>query len=180
MLRGLLVLVLALLAVSTPADAFCKRCKPLPIPHCADPTAKHRIRVKIDLAVQDGTVELITQSGPYHAPVADFDGKSILGIFLPRGEVFQGFFEEVIEGGILAGAMTGTTAEVSTGEIFAPGEYELLVFVDLAAGGPAGPQRGDIAAFDNTVCDPTGVSIRIPVGCEDATVTLTNRNFIIF
>jgi hypothetical protein len=56
----------------------------------------------------------------------------------------------------------------------------MLLFVDVVPGGGLGPQRGDLAAFDNTVCDPTGVSIRVAIGCEDATVHLTNRHFIIF
>jgi len=30
------------------------------------------------------------------------------------------------------------------------------------------------------VCDPTGVSVRVAVGCADATVTLENRHFIVF
>jgi hypothetical protein len=56
----------------------------------------------------------------------------------------------------------------------------MLLFIDVVPGGGLGPQRGDLAAFDNTDCDPTGVSVRIAVGCEDATVTLTNKHFIIF
>lgn len=136
--------------------------------------------VDIDLAVVDGTVEVITQSGPYRMPVADLDGKQVLFIFLPRGEVFQGFFETVIPGSITVGAMAGATAHIATGPVFAPGEYEMLLFVDAGAGGGLGPQRGDLAAFDNTVCDPTGVSIRVAVGCDDTTVHLTNRHFIIF
>ena len=46
--------------------------------------------------------------------------------------------------------------------------------------GFAGPTRGDLAAFDNSVCDPTGVSIRIAVDCKDADVTIPNSQFIIF
>jgi len=161
----------------TAADARC-RCRPLRIPRCAAPEARHRITVAIDLAVVDGTVEVITQSGPYRVPVADLDGKTILAAFMPRGEIFQGFFEDIVA--IAAGTMDGAHATVRTTEAFLPGEYEVLLFVDAVPGGGAGPQRGDLAAFDNGVCDPTGVSVRVAVGCEDAAVTLENRHFIIF
>jgi hypothetical protein len=158
-------------------DARC-RCRPLPIPRCAEPEARHRITVTIDLAVVEGTVEVITQSGPYRVPVADLDGKTILAAFMLRGEVFQGFFEDVVT--IATGTMQGAHATVPTTEAFSPGEYEVLLFVDVVPGGGAGPQRGDLAAFDNGVCDPTGVSVRVAVGCEDAAVTLENRHFILF
>ena len=161
-----------------PVQAFCG-CRTPRVAKCADQTAKHLLNVKIDLAVQDGTVELVSQSGPYHAPAADFDGKQVVAVFLSRGEVFQGFFQDAQT--ILFGTMQGTTANISTVEAFPPGEYEMALFVDVVPGDiTKGPQRGDIAAFDNTTCDPTGVSVRFAVGCEDATVTLTNRHFIIF
>ena len=177
---ALLGLLLSLGAAPRQADALCS-CRHARVPHCADPAAKHKVTVDIDLAVVDGTVEVITQSGPFHVPVADLDGKPVLFLFLPRGEVFQGFFDDVVT--IAVGTMQGATASIPTPEAFSPGEYEMLLFVDAADNGPGtsvGPQRGDLAAFDNTVCDPTGVSIRVLVGCEDATVTLTNRHFIIF
>ncbi|MGH7895958.1 MAG: hypothetical protein ACREQL_14895 [Candidatus Binatia bacterium] len=150
------------------------------MPRCANVDEKHRITLRIDLAVENDAVEVITQSGPYRVPVADLDGKTVLFIFLPRGEVFQGFFEEVVPDSITVGAMQGAQATITTAAAFAPGEYEMLLFVDVALGGGLGPQRGDLAAFDNGGCEPTGVSVRVAVGCEDATVTLTNRHFIIF
>ena len=63
-----------------------------------------------------------------------------------------------------------------------PGEYEMLLFVDAAPGGGIGPDTAATSRRSTTpCCDPTGVSIRVPcVGCEDATVTLTNKHFIIF
>jgi len=177
----LLALLLAALAlVPMGAEAMC-RCKRTKIPRCEDPTEKHRINLNIDLDVVDGTVEVITQSGPYHMPVADLDGKPVIFIFLPKGEVFQGFLQEAIPDSITIGTMQGATANIPTAPAFVPGEYEMLLFVDAASNGAGvGPQRGDIAAFDNTGCEPTGVSVRVAVGCEDATVTLTNRHFIIF
>jgi hypothetical protein len=177
MLLGLLVLGFA----PRVALAHCS-CRHPKVPHCADATAKHTVTVAIDLAVVDGTVEVVTQSGPFHVPVADLDGKTVLFVVMPRGEVFQGFFENVVT--LATGTMQGATASITTAAVFAPGEYEILLFIDAADNGPGtitkGPQRGDIAAFDNTVCDPTGVSIRVAVGCEDATITLTNKHFIIF
>jgi hypothetical protein len=150
----------------------------LPVPECAAPEAKHRIRVDIDLAVVGGTVEVITQSGPFEVPVAELDGKTVLAAFMPRGDVFQGFLEEVVA--VAAGAMDGARVTVETGEAFLPGEYEVLLFIDAVSGGGVGPQRGDLAAFDNGICDPTGVSVRVAVGCADAILTLTNRHFILF
>ena len=164
MVRLVAVLLLAIVTAVTPVHAFCG-CRVPRAPRCADSVTKHRLTVHIDLAVQDGTVELITQSGPYHAPVADFDGKAVIALALPRGQVFQGFLEEAVA--VLLGTMQGPTAVITTEAVFAPGEYEILLFVDIAAGGGVGPQHGDIAAFDNTICDPTGVSVRFAVGCED-------------
>jgi hypothetical protein len=177
------VLIATLVAVGglapAPAAAMC-RCRHERVPRCADAEAKHRVTVHIDLTVENGTVEVITQSGPYHVPVADLDGKTVLFLFMPRGEVFQGFAQDAIPGSITVGAMQGAQATITTGAAFAPGEYELLLFVDAVPGGGLGPTRGDLAAFDNTACDPTGVSVRVAVGCEDTTVTLTNKHFIIF
>jgi hypothetical protein len=169
----------AIFAAASSAGAHC-RCHQARVPRCADQSAKHRITVKIDLAVVDGTAEVITQSGPYRVPVADLDGKLVLFVFTPRGVVINGFADDFVPGSATAGVMHGATASVTTGPIFAPGEYELALFVDAVPGGGLGPTRGDLAAFDNTVCDPTGVTVRVAVGCEDATVTLTNRHFIIF
>jgi hypothetical protein len=175
-----LSLVVALVAgAPVAADAFC-RCAQVRQPRCPDPEGKRRVAVHIDFAVVDDTVEVLTQSGPYRVSVAELDGKAVLFVFMPRGEVFQGFFEDLVPGSITVGTMQGGQATITTGAAFAPGEYELLLFIDAAAGGGAGPERGDLAAFDNTVCDPTGVSVRVAVGCEDATVVLTNRHFILF
>jgi hypothetical protein len=138
------------------------------------------VTVRVDLTVVDGTVEVLTQSGPYRVPVTDLDGKVVLFLFMPRGEVFQGFLTDAIPGSITVGTMQGATASITTAPAFTPGEYELLLFVDAVPGGGLGPQRGDLAAFDNTACDQTGVSVRVAVGCEDTTVTLTNRHFILF
>jgi hypothetical protein len=164
-------------AVAGNAPCRCQRAKKV---RCPDPAAKHRLTVRIDLDVVDGAVQVITQSGPYRVPVADLDGKLVLFLLTPRGEVFQGFFgpEAVLAIGV--GTMQGAQASIPTDAVFAPGEYELALFIDVVSGGGLGPQRGDLAAFDNGTCDPTGVSVRVPVGCEDATVTLTNHHFIIF
>lgn len=75
----------------------------------------------------------------------------MLVVFLPRGQVFQGFLQDIVPGGLVVGAMAGATATIATGAVFAPGECELLLFVDAVPGGGARPQRGDLAAFDNTV-----------------------------
>ncbi len=176
-----MVLVLLTLAVvgSAGATAPCQ-CAKARTARCADPSAKYKIAVNIDLDVVDGTVEVVTQSGPYHVPVSDLDGKQVLFLFLPRGEVFQGFFEETVQGSLTIGVMHGATASIPTGAVFAPGEYELLLFIDAVPGGGIGPQRGDLASFDNSDCEPTGVSIRVPVACEDTSVTIKNRQVIIF
>ncbi len=181
--RGLLCLSLLLPAIAgvPSADAICG-CRHVRAPRCQPLDAKYRVTVRIDLEVVDGTVEVLTQTGPFRMPVADLDGKQIVFLALPKGEVLQGFFEEVVPGSINIGAMNGAQASITTTASFAPGEYELVLFVDSVPGGGAGPgpQRGDIAAFDNTTCEPTGVSVRFAVGCEDTTVTLTNRHFILF
>jgi hypothetical protein len=177
LLPALFLVTLAFLPAG--ADAMC-RCKRTKVARCDNPTEKHRVDLRIDLEVVDGTVEVVTQSGPYHLPVSELDGKPVIFIFLPKGEVFQGFVQEAIPDSITFGTMEGATASIPTAPAFVPGEYEMLLFVDAAPGGGVGPQRGDLAAFDNTGCEPTGVSVRVAVGCEDATVTLTNRHFIIF
>jgi hypothetical protein len=179
-MRGLAVLVALCAVLHAPAvDAFC-RChqKKTRVKRCADPKAKYRLTVAIDLAVVDGTAEVVTQSGPYHVPVADLDGKQVLFLVTPRNVVFQGFTDDILAIGV--GPMHGAQATITTNAVFPPGEYEVALFVDVVPGGGLGPQRGDLAAFDNTPCDPTGVSVRAVVGCEDATLTLVNRHFIIF
>jgi hypothetical protein len=181
--RGLLCLTLLvpLLAGIRSAEAFCG-CRHVKAPRCQPADAKYRVTVRIDLAVVNDTVEVLTQTGPYQMPVADLDGKQVLFLALPKGEVLQGFLEELVPGSLSIGTMHGAQFTATTGATFAPGEYELVLFVDSVPGGGVGPgpQRGDIAAFDNTICEPTGVSVRFAVGCEDATVTLTNRHFILF
>jgi hypothetical protein len=175
-LLGTIALVLSLLAPSA-ASAFCG-CRTPRVPRCDGADTKHRITVHVDLMVADGAIEILTQSGPYRMPPAHVDGKPILAAFMPRGEIFQGFLDEAVT--IAGGIMTGTQAVVETTAAFAPGEYEVLLFIDAVADGGLGPQRGDLAAFDNSGCDPTGVSVRVAVGCEDVTVDLENRHFIIF
>jgi hypothetical protein len=180
-MRRLLVAVSVAVAGLAPvgAAAMC-RCHRTKVPRCEQPETKHRVTVHVDFAVEDGTVEVITQSGPYRVPVTYLDGKAVLFLFMPKGEVFNGFVQDAIPDSITLGTMQGAQATITTAAAFAPGEYELLLFIDAAAGGGLGPERGDLAAFDNTVCDPTGVSVRVAVGCADATVTLVNRHFIIF
>lgn len=173
---GILALAVSLLAPSV-SLAFCG-CRVPRIPRCEQADAKHRITVQLDLTVVDGTIEILTQSGPYRMPPAHIDGKPILAAFMPRGEIFQGFLDEAVT--IAGGTVTGTQAVVETAAAFPPGEYEVLLFIDAVADGGLGPQRGDLAAFDNSGCDPTGVSVRVAVGCEDVTVRLENRHFIIF
>lgn len=180
--RGLLALILVLTALAgvPSAGAFCG-CRHVK-PAACESDAAFRLTMRIDLAVVDGTVELLTQTGPFQMPAEQLDGKTVFMLVLPKGEILQGFFEEIVPGTLRLGAMTGTQAEITTDAVLAPGEYELVLFVDTETGGGAsvGPQRGDIAAFDNTVCEPTGVSVRFAVGCEDAAVTVTNKHFILF
>ena len=180
-MRTALLVAVASLLVATPAPAAAHcRCHRPYRPTCPGPAAKHRLTVTVDLAATDGAVEVLTQTGPYRLPAADLDGKLVLFLVTPRNVVFQGFVSDVIPGSIGFPTFQGTRASFTTPEAFLPGEYELALFVDVVPGGGLGPQRGDLAAFDNTVCDPTGVTVRFRVGCEDATVTLTNRHFIIF
>jgi hypothetical protein len=146
-----------------------------------DPQARFRIHVKFDFAVNpDGMVSVVTQSGPFEFPPSYLDGKSFVYLVTAKGEIFQGDLREALAVG--GGTMHGTVGELTTDAVFPAGEVELLSFIDAVPGPPgfAGPDRGDLAAFDNSVCDPTGVSIRIPIDCKDADVTVRNQQFIIF
>jgi len=177
-----LVCLLALLAALMPfdTDARC-RCRQRKPARCRDATPLHSVTVAIDFTVVDGAAEVITQTGLYRVPVTDLDGKTVLFLVTPRSVIFQGFLSDAIT--IAAGQMQGARAAITTAALFAPGDYELALFIDAVPGGNGkgvGPQRGDLAAFDNTICDPTGVTVRFSVGCEDAIVTLQNRHFIIF
>lgn len=143
--------------------------------------AKFAIRVKFDFAVNDaGNVEVVTQSGPYQVPAAYLDQKPYVYLFTAKGEIFQGDLREALVVG--GGNMQGTVAEFTTDAVFPAGEYEFLTFIDAQPGpaGFVGPQRGDLAAFDNSVCDPTGVSIRVAVDCKDGEITIPNFSWIIF
>lgn len=176
---GLAAALLALGAAATVSADPC-HCGPAPVPRCADPAAKRAIVADIAFDVVDGTIEIATQSGPYRYPAAALDGKTILAAFLPRGEPFQGFVDRLVPGGIALGTMHGAQATLTTGAIFPPGEYEMALIIDVNGDGAAAPTAGDLAAFDNAVCEPTGGSVRVAVGCDDAHVTLTNRHFINF
>ena len=146
-----------------------------------DPSERFRIRVKFDFAVNDGgNVEVVTQSGPYQFPASYLDQKPYVYLFTAKGEIFQGDLREALSIG--GGTMQGPVAEFATDAIFPAGEYEFLTFIDAQPGpeGFAGPARGDLAAFDNTVCDPTGISIRVAVDCKDGEITIPNSNWIIF
>lgn len=180
MRRLLLVLSVVAAAFAPVAAVAMCRCHRTAAPRCADRTTKHRVTVHVDFTVENGEVEVLTQSGPYRVPVDYLDGKFVLFLFMPKGEVFNGFFQDAIPDSVTAGTMQGAQATITTKAVFTPGEYELLLFIDANPGGGLGPTRGDLAAFDNGVCDPTGVSVRVAVGCEDASVTLTNKQFIIF
>jgi hypothetical protein len=146
-----------------------------------DASARFRIHVKFDFAVNEsGNVEVVTQSGPYQFPTSYLDQKGYVYLFTAKGEIFQGDLREALLVG--GGTMQGPVTEFTTDAVFPAGEYEFLTFIDAQPGpaGFAGPTRGDLAAFDNTVCDPTGVSIRIPVDCKDGEITIPNSNWIIF
>src|SRR5262249_24727259 len=178
--RLLVALVVAAVRLVPVEAATPCRCRRTTVPRCADAAAKHRVTVRLDFAVENGTVEVVPQSGPYGVPVDYLDGKAVLFLFMPKGEVFNGFVQDAIPDSITLGTMQGAQATITTAAAFVPGEYELLLFIDAAPGGGLGPTRGDLAAFDNSVCEPTGVSVRVAVGCEDTSVTLTNKQFIIF
>ena len=74
--RGLLCLSLLLPALAgvRSADAICG-CRHVRAPRCQPLDAKYRVTVKIDLEVVDGTVEVLTQTGPFRMPVADLDAE---------------------------------------------------------------------------------------------------------
>ena len=123
---------------------------PLTCPEVVDTTkcdasAKFRIHVKFDFAVNDaGNVEVVTQSGPYQFPASYLDQKPYVYLFTAKGEIFQGDIREALTVG--GGTMQGTNGEILTDAIFPAGEYEFLTFIDAQPGpvGFAGPQRGDI------------------------------------
>lgn len=76
------------------------------------------------------------------------------------------------------------TADAQTSVRYANGAWELAAFVSIAGASPlAGPQPGDLAAFDNSAPPAgqppvTGVSVRMTVDDADAHVSLGNQHFI--
>jgi hypothetical protein len=76
------------------------------------------------------------------------------------------------------------TADAQTSARYANGAWELAAFVSIAGASPfAGPQAGDLAAFDNSAPPAgqppvTGVSVRMTVDDADAYVSLSNHHFI--
>lgn len=75
-------------------------------------------------------------------------------------------------------------AEFQSSAQYADGPWEMALFISLAGASPfAGPQPGDLAAFDNSAppegqAPVTGVSVRMTVMGGDAKASLGNEHFI--
>lgn len=126
-----------------------------------------------------------TQNGSVvHIATADLVGKTLVWATAPGGEQIANIPAPTEAGTTTIGA--DLTAHFTTGAKYTNGPWELAVFVSVTGGDfTKGPQPGDIAAFDLTpppACEPpvTGVSIRVTIADADATVSITNAEFIEF
>lgn len=143
----------------------------------------HKLIVDIALRAQDAGVPFATQNGStvYLEPSA-IAQKPYFWITTNVGESFANAIP--LEGA--GGSMSDTlTAHFESQSKYHDGAVELALFISLTGGTVAGPQAGDLAAFDNSPQpqgepNPSGTSVRIHLDGDDARVTLDNQHFIRF
>jgi hypothetical protein len=118
-----------------------------------------------------------------HVPASDLAGKLILWLTTTGGDPVGNAKPIDIGGGPMGADLT---ASFTTPVHYANGPWELALFISVSGMNPTmGPQPGDLAAFSLANPPPgdppiTGVSIRMDVHDGDASIALTNDNFIRF
>lgn len=149
------------------------------------PGSPHSIVGNVTLTADSQGVALGTQNGStVHVAAADIVGKTLVWATAPGGEQIANLPVPTEAGITTVGS--DLTAHFETSAMYTNGPWELAVFVSLTGGDlTKGPQPGDLAAFDLTpppACEPpvTGVSIRVTIDDADATVDMSNANFIRF
>ncbi len=143
------------------------------------------ITLTLDADAGDAGVAIGTQNGSfvYLAP-SDLVGKNVVWATAPGGEQIANLPAPTEFGTTTIGS--DLTAHFTTTSKYTNGPWELAVYVSVTGGSLlAGPQAGDIAAFDLTpppACQPpvTGVSIRVTIDNANAVVNIPNGEFIVF
>lgn len=131
----------------------------------------------------EGAPFLAQNGSTAHVPASDLVGKLFLWVTAPGGDPV-GNAKPIDVGGGPMGA--DLTASFTTPAHYANGPWELAFFISVSGMNPTlGPQHGDLAAFSLAKPPPgdppvTGVSIRMDVHDGDASIALTNANFIRF
>ena len=149
------------------------------------PGSPHTITGNITLTPDSQGVPFGTQNGSIvHVAAADIAGKTLVWATAPGGEQIANLPVPTEAGVVTVGS--DLTAHFTTSAMYTNGPWELAVFISVTGGNiTKGPQPGDLAAFDLSpppACEPpvTGVSIRVTIDNANATVDLTNSNFIRF
>lgn len=118
-----------------------------------------------------------------HVPASDLSGKLFLWLTAPGGDPVGNAKPIDLGGGPMKSDLT---ASFTTPAHYANGPWELALFISVSGLDPTlGPQHGDLAAFSLAQPPPgdppvTGISIRMDVHDGDASIALTNDNFIRF
>ncbi|HRI63834.1 MAG TPA: hypothetical protein PK156_06335 [Polyangium sp.] len=144
--------------------------------------AVYAMRVHV-VFVDDGQgVAIGAQNGAIvHVPPTEIIGKNLVWATTTGGENI--FNVLPIENGKTP-IKQDLSAEVQSSARYTNGPWEMAAFVSIAGASPfAGPQPGDLAAFDNSAPPSgqppvTGVSVRLTVNDADAEVVLGNEHFI--
>jgi hypothetical protein len=154
-------------------------CPPVP------PGSPRSIIGNVTFTADSQGVPFGTQNGStVHVAAADIVGKTLVWATAPGGEQIANLPMPTEASITTVGS--DLTAHFKTSAMYTNGPWELAVFISLTGGDiTKGPQPGDLAGFDLTQpppCEPpvTGVSVRVTIDNADATVDLTNANFIRF
>lgn len=142
----------------------------------------YSLRVHVAFVDDGQGVAIGAQNGAIvHVPPSDMIGKNLVWATTTGGENI--FNVLPMENGKTV-VRDDLTAEYQSSARYGNGPWEMAAFVSIAGASPfAGPQPGDLAAFDNTPPPEgqppvTGVSVRMTVENADAEVTLENKHFV--
>jgi hypothetical protein len=143
------------------------------------------ITLTLDADAGDAGVAIGTQNGSFvYFAASDLVGKNVVWATAPGGVQVANLAVPTEFGSTTIGA--DLTAHFTSSPKYTDGPWELAVYVSVTGGSLlAGPQAGDIAAFDLTPpppCQPpvTGVSIRVTIDDANAVVNIPNSEFIVF
>lgn len=147
-----------------------------------DEEAFYALHVRVTFVDDGQGIAIGAQNGAIvHVPPKDIMGKNLVWATTTGGENI--FNVLPMENGKTV-IQDDLSAEYQSSARYGNGAWEMAAFVSIAGASPfAGPQPGDLAAFDNSPPPEgqppvTGVSVRMTVEDVEADVILSNQQFI--